>query len=325
MNFKLYIKTRIYYIITRDMLRRSLVVFILAACSFLYVSGCDKPDAEEPPVADEKHDVLFIGLLPEQNIFEQILRYKPLADYLYKRTGIKIELRMITRYGDIIDNFKKERLDGAFFGSFTYTLAHEKLGVETLVRPEKADGTSTYYGMIMVRKDSGIRNAADMKGKVFAFVDRTTTAGFLLPLYYFKKNGIKDYRTYFRETYFAGTHEDVIRDVMTGKADIGAAKNTIYDMMVKADRRIEEEVMILDRSPDVPENGLALKKTVRESVRDKIRDTLLAMHDDAEGADVLRALGFKRFIVNTDKDYAPVYDYARKAGIDYSVYNYRNK
>jgi len=313
MNFKLYIKTGIYYIIISAMLRRSLVVFILAACSFLYVSGCDKPDAEEPPVADEKHDVVFIGLLPEQNIFEQILRYKPLADYLYKRTGIKIELKMITRYGDIIDNFKKEGLDGAFFGSFTYTLAHEKLGVETLVRPEKADGTSTYYGMIMVRKDSGIRNAADMKGKVFAFV------------YYFKKNGIDDYRTYFRETYFAGTHEDVIRDVMTGKADIGAAKNTIYDMMVKADRRIEDEIVILERSPDVPENGLALKMTVRESVRDKIRDTLLAMHDDAEGADVLRALGFKRFIVNADKDYVPVYDYARKAGIDYSKYNYRNK
>lgn len=307
------------------MFRRPLAIFVLTVCSFLAVSGCSKTETEEPPVAEEKQDVLNIGLLPEQNIFEQMSRYRPLADYLFRRTGIKVELKTLTRYGDIIDNFRKEGLDGAFFGSFTYTLGHEKLGVEAIARPEKMDGTSTYYGMIIVRKDSGIKSAVDMKGKVFAFVDRTTTAGFLLPLYFFKKNGISNYHTYLKETYFAGTHEDVIKDVMTGKADIGAAKNTIYDMMVKADKRIEEEVRILERSPDVPENGLALKKTIREAVKDRIRNALLSMHEDPEGAEVLRSLGMKRFIVNTDKDYAPVYKYARGAGVDYDAYDYRNR
>ena len=49
-----------------------------------------------------------------------------------------------------------------------------------------------------------------MKGKTFAFVDKATTAGHLLPLAYFKAHGIQDYKTYFKETYFAGTHENAI-------------------------------------------------------------------------------------------------------------------
>ena len=52
-----------------------------------------------------------------------------------------------------------------FFGSFTYTLARAKLGIEPLARPENKDGISTYYGLIFVRKDSGIKTAKDMEGK----------------------------------------------------------------------------------------------------------------------------------------------------------------
>jgi phosphonate transport system substrate-binding protein len=81
-------------------------------------------------------------------------------------------------------------------------------------------------------------------------VDKATTAGYLLPLAYFKKNGIRDYRAYLKETYFAGTHEDVIYDVLNKKADIGAAKNTVFERLAKTDERILKELLILEKSPD---------------------------------------------------------------------------
>ena len=92
--------------------------------------------------------------------------------------------------------------------------------------------------MIFVRKDSGIDDAADMAGKRFAFVDKATTAGYLLPLNYFKDKGIENYREYFSETYFTGTHEDAIYDVLNRRADIGAAKNTVFDRLALKDSRI---------------------------------------------------------------------------------------
>lgn len=57
-----------------------------------------------------------------------------------------------------------ERLDGAFFGSFTHVLAHAKLGVEVLARPEGEDGSSTCCGLPVTRKDGGIRSDGGVTG-----------------------------------------------------------------------------------------------------------------------------------------------------------------
>lgn len=287
-------------------------------------AGCGKTQSPpQNPIPPEK--TILIGLIPEQNIFKQIERYEPLADYLSGKTGVKINLKILPRYGNIINNFRSSNLDGAFFGSFTYALAHETLGVSVIARPVATDNTSTYHGLILVRKDSGIRTIRDMKGKRFAFVDKATTAGYLLPLEYFHKHGLKDFRNYFRETYFAGTHEDAILDVLNGKTDVGAAKNTIYRRMAEKDTRIVKELVILERSPDVPENGLALKNDLEETLRGRVREALLFMHDDPEGKKVLERFGAIQFIPTTDKDYDPVYRYAREIHLDLSKYDYVNE
>ncbi|MBU0908732.1 MAG: phosphate/phosphite/phosphonate ABC transporter substrate-binding protein, partial [Proteobacteria bacterium] len=200
-----------------------------------------------------------------------------------------------------------------------------KLAVQPLARPEYLDGTSTYYGMIFVRKDSGIHNAADMRGKRFAFVDKATTAGWLLPMHYFKENGIEDYQTYFSENYFTGTHEDAIYDVLNGKADIGAAKNTVFSRVAQTDSKVEEQLQILATSPEVPANALAVRKDLGESLKLKLKNALLQMDQDVEGRQVLHEFGAKRFIPTTENDYAPVFDYANKIGLDLATYDYNNE
>jgi len=272
----------------------------------------------------EKQQVIVIGLIPEQNIFEQLDRYEPLAKYISKKVGTTIRLKVLVRYGNIIDNFISARLDAAFFGSFTYCLAHVKLGVEAIARPVNASGISTYHGLILTRKDSGIKTARDMKGKRFAFVDRATTAGYLLPLAFFKENGIQDYKAFLKETYFTGTHQDAIYDVLNKKADVGAAKNTIFDRFAARDPRLKQELAILKRSPDVPENGLAVKRDLDVNLKNRLRSTLLGMHQDPEGKNILRRFGARKFIATTTEDYKNVFKYAYIIGLNLATYDYLN-
>ncbi len=292
--------------------------FGLSILSCTQVEG--KPPAESPTQKS-----LLLGLIPEQNIFKQVERYEPLANYVANKMGMEIKLKVLARYGNIIDNFVSMRMDGAFFGSFTYALARRKLGVEVLARPEGLDGSSTYHGLIFVRKDSRIKNVREMKGKRFVFVDKATTAGFLLPLAYFKIQGIKDYRAHFKETYFAGTHEDAIYDVLNKKADIGAAKNTVFERLAQADPRIRRELEILEKSPDVPENGLAVRKSLAAPVKETLREILLNMHRDSPGNTVLQNFGARKFILTTDKDYDPVFQYAHEIKLDLVHYDYLNE
>jgi phosphonate transport system substrate-binding protein len=292
---------------------------LIAISCLALVVGCGEPPPQ-PPAAPPAAPTLLIGLIPEQDVFKQIERYEPLAAYLSANSGTRITLRILPRYGNIIDNFTSSGLDGAFFGSFTYALAHRKLDVTVVARPVALDGTSTYHGLIFVRKDSGIDTVADMAGKRFVFVDKATTAGYLLPLDFFSEHGIADYGTYLSESYFAGTHEGAIYDVLEEKADIGAAKNTVFDRLAKQDERIAAELVIVERSPDVPENALALRGDMPPAVKHLLKQTLLAMHEDQEGQEILRQFGALEFIETTDEDYEPVYRYAEHIGLDLPSY-----
>ena len=304
-------------------MRKRSIATILCVLCFPLLAACS-PKEPPPPAKKPSVEKLLIGLIPEQNLFRQMERYEPLGEYLSRKTGTKITFKILSRYGNIVDSFKSSGLDGAFFGSFTYVLAHAKLGVEVLARPVDQDNTSTYHGLIFVRKDSRIRSARDMKGKRFAFVDKATTAGYLLPLEYFHDNGISDYRHYLKEAYFTGTHEDAIYDVLNRKADIGAAKNTVFQRLAKADPRIMKELVVLDRSLDVPENALALRKDIDASVRDLLKDALLKMNLDPDGKKVLERFGALKFIETTDKDYGVVRKYAEDIHLDLATYEYMN-
>lgn len=293
---------------------------------FSFTNSCS--NQQETPSennAQSTHKKFYIGLIPEQDLFSQKQRYAALASYISERAGVDVELKILSRYGNIIDNFLSGQLDAAFFGSFTGALAIRKLGVEPLARPVWFDGKSTYHGMIFVRNDNGIQNAQDMKGKRFAFVDKATTAGWLLPLHYFKENSIEDYRTWFAETYFTGTHEDAIYDVLDGKADIGAAKNTVFDRLAREDSRLLNELQVLATSLQVPANALAVRRGLSNSFTIKLRNILLQMDKDEQGRRILDEFGARKFVTTTSKDYDPVFTYADDIRLDLSKYDYKNR
>jgi len=308
--------------------RRCGRVVLLAAVLFAAATltgGCTR-QKEEPPVRRAfGQQELLVGLIPEQNIFRQRERYNVLRKYLSSKLGIAVNFTSLSRYGNIIDRFTAEKMDGAFFGSFTYGLAHWQLGVEPLARPVNLDGTSTYHGYLFARKDSGIRRSADMKGKRFAFVEHATTAGYLFPLAFFKASGVSNPENYLGRSFFAGSHDAAILAVLNRDADVGAAKNTIYDQLAGENPRIEQELIILATSGVVPQNCLAVRKDLDPELKQELKRVLVDMERDPEGAEVLRKFGARGFVETTDRDYAYLYTLAAQVGIDMKTYNYRNK
>ena len=267
---------------------------------------------------------LKIGLIPEQNVFKQMKRYKPIGEYIENKTDIKIRFTILSRYGNIIDSFKMKNLDGAFWGSFTGAMAIKKLDIQPIARPVNLDGTSSYRGYIFVHKNSVIDSVDRMRHSVIAFVDRATTAGYIFPVAYFKEHGVKNIDSYFKEYYFTGSHDAAIYAVLNKEAEVGCAKNTIFEMLSRDDPRVKEDLVILAKSPDVPSNGLGLRKNIPNEIKQKLKRALLEMDDDLAGKEVLNKFGVIRFIETTEKDYSPVFDFAKKAGIDLKNYNYRN-
>lgn len=268
---------------------------------------------------------LKIGLIPEQNVFAQQERYRIIGDYIEKQTGIKVHLLILPRYGNILENFKSADMDGAFLGSFTGALAAQKMGIEFLARPVNLNGNSTYCGYIFARKGSKIKDVRDMKQKRIVFVDRATTAGYVFPLAYFKQHGISDIDAYFLANYFAGSHDAAIQAVLDGKADVGCAKDTVYNLMADRNPAIKAKLRIIAVSPMVPSNGLGVRKELSVEIKQKLSETLVGMHKNPAGRKALQDFRALRFITTGNNDYEPVLKIAKQAGIDVLTYRYSNK
>lgn len=268
---------------------------------------------------------ILIGVLPEMNVFKQKQRFKQLGDYLSKKTGVTVEFTILSRYGNIIDRFTTEKMDGAFFGSFTGALAIKKLGVVPLARPVNLDGTSTYHGYLFARKDSGIKSVKEMKNKKMAYVDKATTAGYLFPLAYLKENGVTDTDHFFREVFFAGSHDAAINAVLERKADVGASKHSVYDRERTHDARVDKELVIIATSSRVPSNGLCVRSNLDDALKTRLKSVLLGLHRDPDGKAVLQQFGALQFIETTSGDYQPVFDMAKRSGINIMTYDYSNK
>jgi phosphonate transport system substrate-binding protein len=296
-------------------LARVVALVLLAA-----VAGTSRAAAPEP-----QPDRLRIGLIPEMNIFKQKARFKPLGEYLGRKLGVPVQFTILSRYGNIIDSFTADRMDGAFFGSFTGALAIEKLGVVPVARPVNLDGASTYHAHIFVRRESPYQTVAELRGKRMAFVDRATTAGYVFPLALLRERGIRGGRDFFGESWFTGSHDAAIHAVLDGKADAGAAKNTVYDRLRAEDPRIDRELRILAESPPVPSNGLCVRRGLPRALVEKLQRALLALDRDPEGLAVLKQFGALRFIETSSEDYRPVFEMAADAGIALQAYEYVNR
>jgi phosphonate transport system substrate-binding protein len=281
--------------------------------------------ARAQPQEQPRRDRVRIGLIPELNIFKQKARFKLLGEYLTRKIGVEVQFTILSRYGNILESFESDRMDGAFFGSFTGALAIEKLGVVPLARPVNLDGTSTYQGYLFVRKDSGISDVRTMRGKRMAYVDRATTAGYVFPLAWFREHGVSSPERLFAEHWFTGSHDAAITSVLEGKADVGAAKHSVFDRVRRENPRVDRELIILASSPPVPSNGLCVRKDLEEDLREALRRALLDLHQDPEGTAVLQQIGAIKFIETTATDFVPVIELSRRAGIDLKRYQYRNR
>src|SRR5512143_702529 len=233
--------------------------------------------------------VLSIGLVPETNVFRQRSRYEPLADWLASE-GVAVRFSTLPHYGTVLEGLEAGRLDGAFLGSFAGAVALERGLAIPVARLVALDGSSTYRGVLFVRRDSGLETAAQLRGKRMAFVDRATSAGWLFPIAWLREHGVSSPDRFFSESWFAGSHDATIAAVLDRRADVGVTKSTEFDEARAADPGVERDLVVLASSPALPSNALVLRADADPAVVERLRKALLGLDRAPGGAQVLAQL-----------------------------------
>jgi phosphonate transport system substrate-binding protein len=244
-----------------------------------------------------------IGLIPERDIFEQRRRYMALADYISAKLGRPVELVTSRTYDNILDDFRQGRLDAAFLGSLMTVLTVDRLDARVLVKPRLAGGIESYRGVIFVAEDAPVQNVEDLSGRSIAMV-RATTAGNLFPIYELMRRGLLPEDSP-PPIVWVGTHDEVLLEVLAGRADAGALKDLRLESYLGS--HPEVKVRRLASSDPVPENALVIRADVADSLGRQLQALLLGMVDEPQGRQALADFGAERFMPCAIQEYEAVY------------------
>jgi phosphonate transport system substrate-binding protein len=278
----------------------------LALCGLLLLSACGR-SAEAPGAASVVAPAppVRIGVVPALTVTATIRQYQPVVDYLNKKLDIHGQLMPQKDYLTVLEKLRSGELDAGSFGSLLCYRAIKEIGALPLARPE-IGGDSTYEGLVFARKDSGITDIYGLKGKVFAYVDTNTSAGYVYPRALLKEKGY-DADQFFKEAVFAGKHDAAVLMVLNRKADGGAAKDDVYDRLAKEDPRIGRELRVLHLSAaGFPDRTLAVGKDFDPALAEKLKQALIGMDNNEEGRSALKKAGFDRYIATGTEDFRPL-------------------
>jgi phosphate/phosphite/phosphonate ABC transporter binding protein len=227
---------------------------------------------------------LKFGFTPVLGEAEMRAEFDPLAAYLSNAIGQKVVLYIARDYGDLRTQMEAGTVDIGSFSPFAYVDATQG-GKIRIIAQSIIDGTTTYRGIIVARKDSGLKTVADLQGKRFAFVDPKSASGYVYPRAMLIEKGL-DPKTYFAETIFAGDHNKVIAAVLDGRVDAGA----IYEGALAVAKRNgvpTENLVTLASTDPIPHDAIAVSTALDAALVKKIQAALVDMDKSPAGRQII--------------------------------------
>jgi phosphonate transport system substrate-binding protein len=218
---------------------------------------------------------------------------KIISNLLTKSTGLYFDVKVPPSYIAIVEALGGKHADSAMINTFGYILAKNKYQAHARLTGT-FNGNHHYWGQIITRKNH-LKDTNDISGKKFAFVEATSTSGYLMAAKYFKDHNIKPI-----ETVFAGKHDSVVRMVYQGQVDAGATFYTEPDLngeprdarrlVAKEYPDVYEKIIILEKTGPIPNDPVVFRKDFPKDIEDKVVQALKDISKIPEGQKALKEL-----------------------------------
>ena len=235
---------------------------------------------------------------------------RELVDYLEKETGYYFTTAVPSSYIAIVEAFGTKKADIAAINTFSYIMANEKYGAEARLKVIRPGGETTYKGQFITRFDSGINTIEDLNNKKFAFVDPSSTSGYILPQDIMTNKEIK-----LSETVFAQKHDNVVTMVYNKQVDAGAtfysppnpSTGEILDARIRVKQQypdVEKKIKIFGFTQSIPNDPWVFRKDIDEKMKVKIINAILKFTKTDKGKKALFEIAdIVDLVPAKDKDY----------------------
>jgi len=287
-------------------------IFIIAL--FWLVVACS-PDSDQPAytpsfsstgsLATEKEYIFGVHPLHNPQRLHEV--FSPLMEYLSKNIeGASFKLEASRNYSVYDKKLYAKKFDFALPNPFQTVNSIEK-GYKIF---GKMSDDHNFRGIILIRKDSGIKKIEDLKGKVVSYPAPTALAATMMPQYYIQTHGV-DVMTEIDNRY-VGSQESSIMNVFLKHSSAAATWPLPWIALSRERPDIAETLTVKWQTDPLPNNGLVVRPDVSEEVVKKVSELLFSLHTISEGKVMLDKMELSAFESADNTTYLSVIKFLEK-------------
>lgn len=173
--------------------------------------------AQQP---EEMPEAVVLGFNPAENAQTLQRAADEVAAMLSERIHVPVRASVTLDYTTLVESMRAGHVHVGWLTPSPLVLAERLFGVRVLLTQVRR-GQPTYYSAVVVREDSRFRSLEDLRGGSVAWIDPTSTSGYVIPRYLMIQRGI-DPSTFFARQLFAGQHDAAVIAVQRGQVDAAA-------------------------------------------------------------------------------------------------------
>lgn len=251
------------------------------------------------PAVHAAEEPLLMGIFPRNKATDTVTMYTPLANYLSDRLGRKVVLVTAKDFESFSRSVAERRYDIVHYNQYHYIRSAQSYQV--IAHIEEL-GKRTISGVIYVRKDSGITNIGQLRGRTVMFgggedamISYVANRHLLLQAG-LKKDDIK--------ALFAVNPPNAILALSRYQAvAAGAGDGILEQSSIKSAMNIDE-LTVLATSEPLLQLPIAVRRDMPAPLRTSIQSILVELKDSESGRRILQAALLTGIGVAEDKDYA---------------------
>ncbi len=274
-----------------------LVVLVVA------LPGCDcqsesrGPRFEATPLQGDA-PTYRLAVHPLHNPAKLVQAYQPLVDYLNVRLQpVHLNLEASRDYADFEAKYQARKLEFILPNPWQ-TLQAMKIGYRVIAM---AGEPKDFRGLFIVRRDSGIKMPADLKGKAVSYPAPTALAACIMPQYFLHTHGVDVNADI--ENRYVGSQESSIMNVWLGQTAAGATWPPPWRAFQKEHPDKAVDLVIAWETDSLVNNSFMVRDDVPAALQDRIRALLVVLGESPEGVAILAGMQTAGFFVATDADY----------------------
>ncbi len=247
---------------------------------------------------------VIVALKPDKDPDAMMAERGQLSKYLSEKMGKPVEVIVPLSAAVILEGLANGSVDLAYL-SATDMLNAIKHDSANILLAGEIDGKTFYQSYWVTLKEKPYQSIADLKGKPIAFSGKTSTSGYVIPLWDLRQKKLISDSGNAEEffgpgnVWFGSGYVSAVERVLNGDAEAAAVSDYVLDRDKHLTAEQRGMLRRLAAQGPVPTHVIAIRSGISDEDRMALRDVLIGM--EKEGPQ-LRDRVFTSRLVEVDTD-----------------------